>query len=95
MGYTKGFVQRYKGSFLVIKKVDKVSYKEQLSSTLKLHLVFHVSCLKPYYEDSSRREFKRAPIGITNIYDKDMEFIMPDRVVRGKTNHPSHEYLVK
>nr|XP_048321702.1 uncharacterized protein LOC125419544 [Ziziphus jujuba var. spinosa] len=97
-GLHKGLVRRYEGPFLIIKKVGKVSYKVELPPTLKLHPVFHVSCLNPYYkdeEDHTRRESKQAPVGIYNTYDKDVESILADRVVRGRDNHPSHEYLVK
>ena len=43
----KGFVQQYEGPFPVINRVDNVSYKLELPSWFKLHLVFHVSYLKP------------------------------------------------
>ena len=93
-----GLVRRYEGPFPIIKKVGKVSYKVELPSTLKLHPVFHVSRLKPYHvdeEDPSRGKSKRAPMGITNTYDKKVEVVLAERVVRGRGNHPSHEYLVK
>ncbi|KAF3455961.1 hypothetical protein FNV43_RR00604 [Rhamnella rubrinervis] len=42
-----------------------------------------------------RRKSERAPMGITSTYDKEVENVMAERVVRGRDNHPSHEYLVK
>ena len=47
----KGLVRRYEGSFPVIAKVCKVSYCLDLPNTLKIHLVFYVSMLKPYHLD--------------------------------------------
>ncbi|KAL6348636.1 hypothetical protein AAG906_016164 [Vitis piasezkii] len=40
-----------KGFFPILGKVNKVSYKVELPPRLKIHLVFHVSYLKPYHED--------------------------------------------
>ena len=47
----KGLVRMYEGPFPILEKVDKVSYKVELSPRLKIHLVFHVNYLKPYHED--------------------------------------------
>lgn len=44
----KGLVRKYKGLFTVLKRVGKVSYRLELPSKLKIHLVFYVSILKPY-----------------------------------------------
>ncbi|KAL6340436.1 hypothetical protein AAG906_006099 [Vitis piasezkii] len=59
----KGLVRRYEGPFSILRKVDKVSYKVELPSRLKIHPVFHVSYLKPYHEDkddpSQRLDYRR------------------------------------
>ena len=47
----KGLVRRYEGSFPILGKVDKVSYKVELPPRLKIHPFFHVSYLKPYHKD--------------------------------------------
>ena len=49
----KGLVMRYKGHFPILGKVGKVSYRVELPPRLKIHLVFHVSYLKPYHEDKN------------------------------------------
>ena len=36
----------------VIKKVGEVAYMLRLPKRLKLHLIFHVSFLKPYFENA-------------------------------------------
>lgn len=35
----------------IIKKASKVAYRLQLLTKLKIHTVFHVTCLMPYHED--------------------------------------------
>lgn len=92
----KGLIRRYEGPFPVIKKVGKVSY--QLPAKLKIHPVFHASCLKPYHadkEDPSRGVSKRAPMTMTTAFDKDVECIMADRWITRRGVKPYTEYLVK
>ncbi|KAE8657632.1 hypothetical protein F3Y22_tig00116984pilonHSYRG00043 [Hibiscus syriacus] len=49
--YHKGLVRRYEGLFKVLKRVGTMAYRLELPSTIKAHLVFHVSLLKPYQHD--------------------------------------------
>ncbi|PKI46453.1 hypothetical protein CRG98_033151 [Punica granatum] len=46
-------------------------------------------------EDSSRAESPRAPIGAKVAYDRDVEQILADRVVRKCWYKPKREYLIK
>lgn len=76
----------------------KASHRVELQPKLKLHPVFHVSCLKPYHadmEDPKRGESTRAPPAITTSFDKDVEYIMSELVMSKKNYPPSQEYLVK
>ncbi|KAL5744158.1 hypothetical protein ACOSQ2_027274 [Xanthoceras sorbifolium] len=94
----KGLVRKYEGPFPILKKVGKVSYKVELPPRLKIHPVFHVSHLKPYHadtEDPSRRESSRAPTTVVTSYDKEVEEILADRVVRKRGVPRSSEYLIK
>ncbi|RVW12104.1 Transposon Tf2-8 polyprotein [Vitis vinifera] len=78
--------------------VGKVSYKVELPPRLKIHLVFHVSYLKPYHEDKddpSRGLSKRAPTAVVTSYDKEVEHIIADRIIRRRGMPPATEYLVK
>ncbi|PKI56558.1 hypothetical protein CRG98_023084 [Punica granatum] len=93
----KGLVQSYKGPFLVIERVGKVAYKLELPKKLKLHPMFHVSMLKPYHaneEDTSRGEPQRAPLGAKATYNRCIEAILANRVLRKRYRKPKHEYFI-
>ncbi|RVW98231.1 Transposon Tf2-12 polyprotein [Vitis vinifera] len=65
---------------------------------LKIHPIFHASYLKPYHgdkDDSSRGLSKRAPPAVVTSYDKEVEHIIADRVIRRRGVPPATEYLVK
>ncbi|VFQ66115.1 unnamed protein product [Cuscuta campestris] len=66
----KGLVRRYEGPFPIERCIGKLAYRLTLPSHLEMHLVFHVSLLKPFNEDKddpSRGESKRAPTAITMV----------------------------
>ncbi|KAK2965339.1 hypothetical protein RJ640_013802 [Escallonia rubra] len=57
-------LQKYEGPLTIVKKIGKMAYKVTPPQwwSRQLHLVFHVSMLKPFYEDAldpSRGEIKR------------------------------------
>ena len=84
--------------FPILGKVGKVSYRVELPPTLKIHPVFHASYLKPYHGDKdnpSRGLSKRAPTAVVTSYDKEVELILADRVIRRRGVPPATEYLVK
>lgn len=94
----KGLIRKYEGPFPILRKVGKVSYRLQLPPKLKIHPVFHASCLKPYHadmEDPSRGVSKRAPMTMTTSFDKEVEYIVADRRVSRRGVQPYTEYLVK
>ncbi|RVW60942.1 hypothetical protein CK203_049274 [Vitis vinifera] len=64
----KGLVRRYEGLFLILEKVDKVSYKVELPPRLKIYPVFHVSYLKPYHEDKDDPSRGRRCVSPTMEY---------------------------
>ncbi|GJW22906.1 putative nucleotidyltransferase, ribonuclease H [Tanacetum coccineum] len=94
----KGLIRRYEGPFPVIGRVGKVSYRVQLPPKLKIHLVFHVSFLKPYHgdeEDPERGVSKRAPTAVVTSYDREVEEILSDRTIRRRGVPSYKEYLIK
>ncbi|KAL6323692.1 hypothetical protein AAG906_002160 [Vitis piasezkii] len=77
-------------------KVGKVSYRVKLPLRLKIHHVFHVSYLKPYHgdkDDPSQGLSKRAPIAVVTSYDKKVEHVLADRVIKRLGVPPATEYL--
>ncbi|KAH9744594.1 Endonuclease [Citrus sinensis] len=94
----KGLVRRYEGPFQIVRCVGNVSYQLQLPPRLKINPVFHVSLLKLYHEDMgdlSRGESRRAPTAVVTMSDKDVDYIIADRIV-SRRGVPAHsEYLVK
>ena len=44
-------VRKYEGPIEVIEKVGRTSYRLQLPTWMRIHLVIHVSNLKPYHPD--------------------------------------------
>ena len=78
--------------------MGNIAYKVKLHPTMNYHLIFHVSMLKSYHqdtEDPDRGKSSRAPTGIRMEFDKEAEEILADRTVREANNHPRLEYLVK
>ncbi|KAH7288883.1 hypothetical protein KP509_31G048300 [Ceratopteris richardii] len=47
--------QRF-GPFVMLAKINQVTFKLQLPSTMRIHRVFHVSMLEPYQISPLRRE---------------------------------------
>ena len=91
-------MRRYERPFPILGKVGKVSYRVELPPRLKIHHVFHASYLKPYHgdrDDPSRGLSKRAPTAVVTFYDKEVEHVLTDRVIRRRGVPPATKYLVK
>ena len=74
-----------------------MAYKLELLPKLKAHSVFHVNMLKPFHEDQddlAQGESQKAPTRVRTSYEKEVESILANRLVRQKNYRPRHEYLV-
>ncbi|XP_057730789.1 uncharacterized protein LOC130946125 [Arachis stenosperma] len=94
----KGLIRKYEGPFEIIGRVGEVAYKVQLPPSMKIHPVFHVSMLKSYHEDQdelSRGDSSRAPPVVIRSFDKEIEEILANRIVRRRGVPPSIQYLIK
>jgi len=94
----KGLERRYEGLFSVIAKVGKVSYCLNLSKTLKIHPIFHLSILKSYHQDMeelNRNESQWAPPIVIKSFNKEVDEVLTRRVVTSRGVPPSKQYPIK
>ncbi|XP_070035072.1 uncharacterized protein [Nicotiana tomentosiformis] len=78
-GMHQNLIRKYEGTFKIVAKVGKISYKLDMPSYLKIYPIFHASMLKPYHEDKddpSMGQSSRAPITITASHDQEIEAII-------------------
>ncbi|KAE8662749.1 hypothetical protein F3Y22_tig00113145pilonHSYRG00110 [Hibiscus syriacus] len=96
--YHKWLVRRYEGPFKVLKRVGTMAYRLELTPTIKVHPVFHVSLLKPYHQDKEeldRGKSHQVPVGVKFSYEKVVEAIHAERAVYQVGHRPRHEYHVQ
>ncbi|KAK2982579.1 hypothetical protein RJ640_001299 [Escallonia rubra] len=94
-GRDSRLLQKYEGPLTIVKKIGKMAYKVDPPHwwSRQLHPFFHVSMLKPFYEDTtdpSRGQIKRPRLKPKAVRKRVAESILNDR-------HPAkrhHEYLV-
>nr|GEY05927.1 uncharacterized protein [Tanacetum cinerariifolium] len=89
---------RYEGPFSLIGRVGKESYRIQLPHKLKIYPVFHVSFHKPYHkeeEDPEREVSKRVPTTVVTSYDREVEEIISDCMIRRRGGTSYKKYLIK
>ena len=82
----KGLIQRYDGPFEVLRRVGKLAYLLELPERYQVHPVFHVSFLKPFYEDPvepERSVLRRPHPTVRTQFDKEAEAIL-DKKVEGR-----------
>jgi hypothetical protein len=79
------------GPFFIQKKINLVAYRLELSATMKVHPVFHVSLLEPYRESTFPGRVQSPPpsVEIENHEEYEVDEILDSRRRWGKL-----EYLV-
>ncbi|KAK3028528.1 hypothetical protein RJ639_038596 [Escallonia herrerae] len=98
-GRDSRLLQKYEGPLTIVKKIGKMAYKVDPPHwwSRQLHPVFHVSVLKPFYEDiadPSRGQIKRQGLKPKAAGKGVAEAILNDRVIiASRKRH--QEYLVK
>ncbi|KAK3030891.1 hypothetical protein RJ639_037241 [Escallonia herrerae] len=98
-GRDSRLLQKYEGPLTIVKKMGKMAYKVDLPHwwSRQLHPVFHVSMLKPFYEDTadpSRGQIKRQGLKPKAIGKRVAEAILNNRVITASSKR-HQEYLVK
>ncbi|CAL9004849.1 unnamed protein product [Prunus brigantina] len=94
----RGLIPKYDGPFEVIKCVGNVSYRLKLPDRLKVHPTFHVSFLKPFFEDCEdplRGQALRAPPVIQKRFDKEVEKNLDHRTQGQSKKSRRTDYLVQ
>ena len=77
---------KYLGPFQISEKIGPINYKLQLPQHMRIHPVFHVSLLKPHYENTfaGRHPPKSLPIEIHNALEYEVEEILDYKLLRKK-----------
>ncbi|KAH9291055.1 hypothetical protein KI387_044184 [Taxus chinensis] len=95
-GLSGSLTRRWDGPFVVIGRVGKVAYRLQLPRHMYVHPVFHVSQLRPYFEDKedpSRNQPTRAPANVVDRPELVVEKVLEMRR-RGIGTRFRTEFLV-
>ncbi|KAK2991631.1 hypothetical protein RJ640_025114 [Escallonia rubra] len=98
-GRDSRLLQKYEGPLIIVKKIGKMAYKVDPPNlwSRQLHPVFHVSMLKPFYEDTadpSRGQIRRPGLKPKAAGKRVAEAILNDRVITASRKR-HQEYLVK
>ncbi|KAK2982649.1 hypothetical protein RJ640_029980 [Escallonia rubra] len=98
-GRDSRLLQKYEGPLTIVKKIGKMAYRVDPPNwwSRQLHPVFHVSMLKPFYEDGadpSRGQIRRPGLKPKAAGKRVAEAILNDRVITASRKR-HQEYLVK
>jgi hypothetical protein len=72
--------------FLVVKQINDITFHLELPSSMKIHLVFHVSLLKLYKESSILSRFQLLPprVEIEGQEEFEISEILDSRIIQRK-----------
>jgi hypothetical protein len=94
-GLTPKFMAKYAGPFVIEKRLFEDVYKLTLPPEIKVHPTFHVSLLKPYYEDTLRPERKQVLRPPPELVGDHLEYEVEGILKSRNTKRKGKEYLVK
>jgi Chromo (CHRromatin Organisation MOdifier) domain/Integrase zinc binding domain len=87
----KKLMSKWVGPYRVIKQIGKVAYKLDIPTSDRVHPVFHISALRPYFlSNDNRRPERPPPIDIDTHQEYEVEDIIDDHI-----KYRRHEYLIK
>ena len=90
---TEKLQPKWVGPFACIERIGNLAYKLDLPETMRIHDVFHVSLLKPYYNDG-RALPPPPPEVIEDEPEWEVERILDHRVIKHKKTSKV-EYLIR
>lgn len=87
----------YDGPFKVAEKVGEVAYQLKLPEIMKIHPTFHVSFIRPYFEDfeDPKRHKKRDPPQVRTHLEETIEKILDHRVLGMHKKNRLTEFLIQ
>ena len=94
-GLTPKFMAKYAGPFVIAQRLFEDVYKLELPQEIKVHPTFHVSLLKPYYEDTLRPERKQVLRPLPKLVGEHLEYEVEGILKSRNTKKKGKEYLVK
>ncbi|KAH6559142.1 hypothetical protein KP509_1Z025500 [Ceratopteris richardii] len=79
-------------TFTILAKINPITFKLQLPSTMRIHLVFHVFMLESYQISPLREERPGAspPIEIDDHEEFEVEHVLDSRISQGRLKYLVH-----